>query len=238
MGGRRWTRALASSSIRNDRRTAPRTCGREKWGRLTACATRSAVQYWIIRPDIQPGLRRVARPGVRPLPATSLDWRRRNGRTIGPCGVSPAEPANCQHCSPVDRRSRPAPPRSRPFPCERAAPCNRPEGDSATDSCQPAEPISPRWRCDFVGRERRACAIRRAFPTTRRRHRLGKGGTQRQELDSLPLSHHPFQKPDLWEEVACGNRGCFRGDSGCLLSAPPTGREPKTQSFRRFRYLR
>ena len=127
MGCRSRTGPFASSSTRNDRRTAPMACGRKKPGRPTACSMRSAVQDRIIGLDIQPSLRCVARSGVQPLPAAALDWWRRNGRTIDPCGVSPAGPANSGHDSPADRRSRPAPPRSRPFPCERAAPCNRPE---------------------------------------------------------------------------------------------------------------
>ena len=115
-----WTRPLASSSTRNDRRTAPMASGRDKWGRLTACSMRSAVQDRIIGPRIQPGLRRFACPGVRPPPSASLDWRRRTGPAGGRPSVFPAGLAISQHYSPADLRSRLAPPKSRSFPCERA----------------------------------------------------------------------------------------------------------------------
>jgi len=128
MGCRSRTGTFASSSTRNHRRTAPMACGRKRPGRPTACSMRSAVQdRTIIGLDIQPDSRCVVRSGVQPPPAAALDCWRRNGRTIDPCGVSPAVPANSRHDSPADRRSRPTPPRARPFPCERAAPCNRPK---------------------------------------------------------------------------------------------------------------
>jgi hypothetical protein len=42
VSGCQSSRPLASGSTGNDRRTAPMACGREKWGRLTACSMRSA----------------------------------------------------------------------------------------------------------------------------------------------------------------------------------------------------
>jgi len=64
---------------------------------------------------------------IRFVVAVAHELERRNGRTIDSCGVSLAGPANSRHDSPADRTSRPAPPVARPFPCERAALCNRPK---------------------------------------------------------------------------------------------------------------
>jgi hypothetical protein len=72
-------------------------------------------------PGIRPGSPGGARPMLWRPRAAALGWRRRIGRTIDPCEVSPAGPANSRHYSPADRRSRLAPPKSRSFPCERAA---------------------------------------------------------------------------------------------------------------------
>jgi len=112
MGCRSRSGPLASSSSRDDRRTALMARGRKKPGRPTGCSMQSAAQYRITTPDIQPVCDATH---VRPLPAAALDWFRRNGRPVNPCGASPAGPANSRRDSPADRRSRPAPPRSRLF---------------------------------------------------------------------------------------------------------------------------
>ena len=91
---------------------------------------RSTTQDGVIGPDIRPGWPRVARPGVGPLPPTWPGWRRRIGRTVDPCGVSPVGVASSWHCSPAAQRSRPGPPKSQSFLRERAVRCNQPEGDS------------------------------------------------------------------------------------------------------------
>jgi hypothetical protein len=91
MGRQSRPKPLASISTRNDRRTAPIAlrAGKGETARRVLDAVRS-FQDRIIGLRIQPGLRRVARPGVRPPPAASLDLRQRSGRTSDACGVSPA----------------------------------------------------------------------------------------------------------------------------------------------------
>jgi len=70
-----------------------------KVGTAERLLMRFAIEDRVIVLNTQPALRRVARPDVPPLPATALEWRRRNVPAIDPCGASPAGPASSQHCS-------------------------------------------------------------------------------------------------------------------------------------------
>ena len=143
----RWVAGVAPSRTRRVQRENARASGagglrvgNERWQWMIALSMPAKVQVRIIASDSQPGLPRVARLAVRQLRAAVLDWRRRIGRTIDRRAVCPAGPASSRHYSPSGRELRPAPPRSLPFPCDRAAPCNRPEGNSCPARILPASP--------------------------------------------------------------------------------------------------
>ena len=123
-------------------RTAPVACGPEMNGRngRLRCRCRPRFKFASSRRTASQVCHASHIQPFGNFGAAALDWRRRNGRTIDRFAVCPAGPAGSRRYSPAGRELRPAPPRSPPFPCDRAAPCNRPEGNSCPARIRAAPP--------------------------------------------------------------------------------------------------